>query len=82
MCSRLSLSYAKKRQSYQIERIMVAKLMEAAPEETIGEAAKCMHETSVGCLVITREGAGAEISADRDLLFRFIRTERRLHFVC
>ena len=65
MCSRLSLSYAKKRQSYQIERIMVAKLMEAAPEETIGEAAKCMHETSVGCLVITREGAGAEISADR-----------------
>ena len=55
--------------------MMVAKLIEAAPEKTIGEAAKCMHEKSVGCLVITREGAGLEISTDRDLLFRFIRTE-------
>ena len=78
MCSRRSLRYAKKRQSYEIERILAAKAIEAAPEEAIGEAAKSKRKKPVGYLMITPEDTITGIAADRDFLFPFTRMKCRL----
>ena len=48
--------------------MMVKKVVQAAPEESVGEAAKRMLERAVGCLIITVGGAVKGIITDRDLL--------------
>ncbi len=52
----------------KIQEIMVREVIQAAPDETIGVAAKLMRESAVGCLVITLAGAVKGIITDRDLL--------------
>lgn len=52
----------------KLQEIMVKNVIQAAPEETIGTAAKRMGEGAVGCLVVTVAGAVKGILTDRDLL--------------
>lgn len=52
----------------KLQEIMVRDVIQAAPEETIGVAAKRMREGAVGCLAITLAGALKGIITDRDLL--------------
>ena len=52
----------------KLQEIMVKSVIQAAPEETIGVAAKRMRESAVGCLVVTLAGAVKGIITDRDLL--------------
>ena len=52
----------------KLEDIMVAAVIQASPEETIGAAAKRMWEKSVGCLVVCLDGAVKGMITDRDLL--------------
>jgi CBS domain-containing protein len=52
----------------KLQEIMVNNVIQAAPEETIGVAAKRMRESAVGCLVVTLAGAVKGIITDRDLL--------------
>ena len=52
----------------KLKEIMVKSVIQAAPEETIGVAAKRMRESAVGCLVVTVAGAVKGIITDRDLL--------------
>ncbi len=52
----------------KLQEIMVNNVIHAAPEETIGVAAKRMRESAVGCLVVTLAGAVKGIITDRDLL--------------
>jgi CBS domain-containing protein len=52
----------------KLQEIMVTDVIQAAPEETIGLAAKRMRESAVGCLVITVAGVVKGIITDRDLL--------------
>jgi CBS domain-containing protein len=52
----------------KLQEIMVQDVLQAAPDETIGVAAKRMRESAVGCLVITVAGAVKGIITDRDLL--------------
>ncbi len=52
----------------KLQEIMVKNVIQAAPEETIGVAAKRMRESTVGCLVVTVAGAVKGIITDRDLL--------------
>ena len=52
----------------KLQEIMVKDVSQAAPEETIGLAAKRMRESGVGCLVVTVAGAVKGIVTDRDLL--------------
>jgi len=47
--------------------MMAAKAIDAAPEGSIGDAAKYMHGKLVGCLAITLEGAVTAIATDRDV---------------
>ncbi len=51
-----------------LQEVMVRDVIQAAPEESIGVAAKRMRESAVGCLVITVAGAVKGIITDRDLL--------------
>lgn len=51
----------------KLQEIMVKNVIQAAPEETIGVAAKRMRESAVGCLVVTVAGAVKGIITDRDL---------------
>ncbi|MGE5304911.1 MAG: cyclic nucleotide-binding/CBS domain-containing protein [Alphaproteobacteria bacterium] len=52
----------------KIQEIMRADVIQISPGECIGEAAKRMREKSVGCLVVTVDGAIKGIITDRDLL--------------
>lgn len=52
----------------KLQEIMVREVVQAAPDETIGTAAKRMRESAVGCLVVTSSGAVKGIVTDRDLL--------------
>src|SRR3970040_217174 len=52
----------------KLQEIMVGHVGQASPEESIGEAARCMREKAVGCLVVTVEGHIKGIITDRDLL--------------
>lgn len=52
----------------KLQEIMVRDVVQAAPEETIGVAAKRMRESAAGCLVITVAGVVKGIITDRDLL--------------
>jgi CBS domain-containing protein len=52
----------------KIQEIMVREVIQAAPDETIGVAAKRMRECAVGCVVVTLAGAVKGIITDRDLL--------------
>jgi signal-transduction protein with cAMP-binding, CBS, and nucleotidyltransferase domain len=52
----------------KLEDIMVAQVIQASPEESIGEAAKRMREKSVGCLVLSIDDVVKGIITDRDLL--------------
>jgi len=52
----------------KLEEIMVRDVVQAAPDESIGAAAKRMRESAVGCLVITVAGTVRGIITDRDLL--------------
>lgn len=52
----------------KLQEIMRADVIQISPGACIGEAAKSMHEKSVGCLVVTVEGAIKGIITDRDLL--------------
>jgi CBS domain-containing protein len=52
----------------KLQEIMMPNVIQAAPEETIGVAAKRMRESAVGCLVVTLAGAVKGIITDRDLL--------------
>jgi signal-transduction protein with cAMP-binding, CBS, and nucleotidyltransferase domain len=52
----------------KLQEIMRAEVIQISPGECIGEAAKRMREKSVGCLVITVDGAIKGIITDRDLL--------------
>lgn len=40
----------------KLQEIMVGHVVQASPEESIGEAARYMREKAVGCLVVTVEG--------------------------
>ena len=52
----------------KLEEIMIRDVVQAAPDEPIGEAAKRMRQRAVGCLVVTVAGAVKGIVTDRDLL--------------
>jgi signal-transduction protein with cAMP-binding, CBS, and nucleotidyltransferase domain len=52
----------------KLQEIMKADVFQISPGECIGEAAKRMREKSVGCLVVTADGAIKGIITDRDLL--------------
>ncbi len=52
----------------KLEEIMRADVIQISPGDCIGEAAKRMRENSVGCLVVTDDGAIKGIITDRDLL--------------
>jgi CBS domain-containing protein len=52
----------------KVEEIMIANVIQASPEESVGTAAKRMREKSVGCLVVSSDGAVKGIITDRDLL--------------
>ena len=52
----------------KLQEIMVKDVIQAAPDESIGVAAKRMRESAVGCLVVTVAGAVKGIITDRDLL--------------
>lgn len=52
----------------KLQEIMRADVIQISPGECIGEAAKRMREQSVGCLVVTADGAIKGIITDRDLL--------------
>ena len=52
----------------KLQEVMRSDVIQISPGESIGEAAKRMHEKSVGCLVVTVDGAIKGIITDRDLL--------------
>lgn len=52
----------------KLQDIMIRDVVQAAPDEPIGEAAKRMRKRGVGCLVVTVAGAVKGIVTDRDLL--------------
>jgi len=52
----------------KLQEIMVGHVVQASPEESIGEAARCMREKAVGCLVVTVEGHIKGIITDLVLL--------------
>lgn len=52
----------------KLQEIMRADVIQISPGECVGEAAKRMREKSVGCLVVTADGAIKGIITDRDLL--------------
>jgi CBS domain-containing protein len=52
----------------KLEDIMIREVIQIIPEESIGEAAKRMRQQSVGCLVVSVDGAIKGIITDRDLL--------------
>lgn len=52
----------------KLQEIMRADVKQISPAESIGEAAKRMRDKSVGCLVVTVDGAIKGIITDRDLL--------------
>jgi signal-transduction protein with cAMP-binding, CBS, and nucleotidyltransferase domain len=52
----------------KLQEIMRADVIQISPGACIGEAAKSMREKSVGCLVVTVDGAIKGIITDRDLL--------------
>jgi signal-transduction protein with cAMP-binding, CBS, and nucleotidyltransferase domain len=52
----------------KLQEIMRADVIQISPGECIGEAAKRMQRNSVGCLVVTVDGAIKGIITDRDLL--------------
>jgi signal-transduction protein with cAMP-binding, CBS, and nucleotidyltransferase domain len=52
----------------KLEEFMIREVIRSSPVETIAEAAKRMREKTVGCLVVTLDGAVKGIITDRDLL--------------
>ena len=52
----------------KLQDIMIRNVIQIAPAESIGTAAKRMSETAVGCLIVTVNDAVKGIITDRDLL--------------
>ena len=52
----------------KLQDIMIRDVVQAKPDENVGEAAKRMRQRGVGCLVVTVAGAVKGIITDRDLL--------------
>lgn len=52
----------------KLQDMMIRNVIQIAPGESIGTAAKKMSETAVGCLVVTIDEAVKGIITDRDLL--------------
>lgn len=52
----------------KLQEIMRVDVIQISPGECIGEAVKLMRDKSVGCLVVTLDGAIKGIITDRDLL--------------
>ncbi|MGE5217314.1 MAG: CBS domain-containing protein [Chloroflexota bacterium] len=52
----------------KVADMMIKEVVQAAPEESIGEAAKRMRDQAVGCLIVTVGSAVKGIITDRDLL--------------
>lgn len=52
----------------KLEDVMIREVIQIIPEESIAEAAKRMRQQSVGCLVVSVDGAIKGIITDRDLL--------------
>jgi CBS domain-containing protein len=52
----------------KLQELMVADVIQISPVGSISDAASSMREKSVGCLVVTVEGAVKGIITDRDLL--------------
>jgi signal-transduction protein with cAMP-binding, CBS, and nucleotidyltransferase domain len=52
----------------KIQDIMIRDVVQAKPDEPVGEAVKRMCEKAVGCLVVTISGSIKGILTDRDLL--------------
>lgn len=52
----------------KLQDMMIRDVIQIAPAESIGTAAKRMSETAVGCLVVTVSNAVKGIITDRDLL--------------
>jgi CBS domain-containing protein len=52
----------------KLQDIMIRDVVQAVPDEPVGEAAKRMRQRGVGCLVVTVAGAVKGIVTDRDLL--------------
>jgi CBS domain-containing protein len=52
----------------KLQEIMIRDVVQAAPDENVGEAAKRMRQRGVGCLVVTVGGAVKGLVTDRDLL--------------
>ena len=52
----------------KLQDIMIRDVVQAVPDENVGEAAMRMHQRGVGCLVVTVAGAVKGIVTDRDLL--------------
>ena len=52
----------------KLQDIMIRDVVQAKPDENVGEAAKRMQQRGVGCLVVTAAGAVKGIITDRDLL--------------
>ncbi len=52
----------------KLEEIMRVDVIQISPAECVSDAAKRMREKSVGCLVVTADGAIKGIVTDRDLL--------------
>jgi signal-transduction protein with cAMP-binding, CBS, and nucleotidyltransferase domain len=52
----------------KLQDIMIRNVIQIAPAESIGTAAKRMSETAVGCLVVTVNDTVKGIITDRDLL--------------
>jgi CBS domain-containing protein len=52
----------------KLQDMMIRNVIQIAPAESIGTAAKRMSESAVGCLVVTVNDAVKGIITDRDLL--------------
>ncbi|HEU4343098.1 MAG TPA: CBS domain-containing protein [Candidatus Binatia bacterium] len=52
----------------KLEDIMIREVIQIIPDECIAEAAKRMRQQSIGCLVVSLDGAIKGIITDRDLI--------------
>jgi predicted transcriptional regulator len=52
----------------KLQDVMITEVIQASPDDSVGDAAKRMREKAVGCLVVTIAGAVKGIVTDRDLL--------------
>jgi signal-transduction protein with cAMP-binding, CBS, and nucleotidyltransferase domain len=52
----------------KLQEIMVVDVVRISPDDTVAEAARCMRENSVGCLIAAIDGVIKGLITDRDLL--------------